>query len=272
MALVCGGLHIEEHADKAAEAWLRECRQRGVAVASLCNGAHVLARAGLLKDRRCTIHWENYPGFAERFRTTSVSMGLYDVDGGVHTCAGGTASIDMMLDVVGHDCGEAVVASICEQALVDRVRQPTDRQRRPFVARMGWINPAVAKVIETMEDNLSEPIDMGRLAERVRLSRRQVERLFHSEMDCSPARYYMKLRLERARLLLLQTAMPVVEVAVACGFVSASHFSKCFREMYACSPQAKRSLQLVTTAPWLDESVPNARGTRHYGSMLERAA
>ncbi|RFC65885.1 GlxA family transcriptional regulator [Mesorhizobium denitrificans] len=272
MAIVCGGLHIEDHVNRAAEAWLRECRQRAVAIASLCNGAHMLACAGLLEDRRCTIHWENFPGFAERFRSTSVSMVLYDVDGGVHTCAGGTASIDMMLSVIKHDYGEAVVTGVCERALVDRVRQPTDRQRRPFATRVGRINPSVALLIEKMEDNLIEPLDVEQLAAAVKLSRRQIERLFQSEMGSSPARYYMKLRLERARLLLLQTTIPIVEVAVASGFVSASHFSKCYREVYDCSPHATRNLKVVTPAPWPVGTWPEMPNQRHSGALIDRAA
>lgn len=272
MAVICGGLHIEDHVDKAAEAWLRECRQRAVLVAGLCNGAHILARAGLLADRRCTIHWENYPGFAERFRGTAVSMALYDADRGVHTCAGGTAAIDMMLAIVRQDRGEAAVNGVCERALIDRVRPPTDRQRLPFARRLGIINPVVASLVKTMEDNLNEPLAMEQLAQAVKLSRRQVERLFQSEMGCSPARYYMKLRLERARLLLLQTTIPVVEVAVATGFVSASHFAKCYREFYDCSPQATRNARTEASAPWSGDPWPGSARRRAAGAFLDRAA
>jgi transcriptional regulator GlxA family with amidase domain len=96
-------------------------------------------------------------------------------------------------------------------------------------------------IIEMMEANLSEPQALINVAHTIGLSRRQVERLFRQEMGRSPARYYLEIRLDRARHLLLQSSMPVVEVAVACGFVSASHFSKCYRELYGRSPQQERA-------------------------------
>lgn len=240
VSVICGGKHVERYADRAAEAWLRECRNRGVAVASLCTGAHVLARAGLLDDRKCAIHWENQPGFIERFPAVNVSTGIYEVDGNIYTCAGGTASFDMMLRIIGRDFGEEVVSGICELALIDRVRDPGERQRLPFAQRVGVQDPTVMKLVEKMEKSLTEPMQVEELTASIGLSRRQVERLFRNELRCSPARYYLKLRLERARLLLVQTSIPVVEVAIACGFVSASHFSKCYREAFRCSPQETR--------------------------------
>lgn len=240
VSVICGGKHVENYADRAADAWLRECRNRGIAVAALCTGAHTLARAGLLNERKCAIHWENHPGFAERFRATNVSTGIYEVDSNIYTCAGGIATLDMMLHIIRRDFDERVVNGICELALVDRVRPPGDRQRVPFAKRVGVQDPTVMKLVEKMEQNLTEPMQVEELTTSVGLSRRQVERLFRNELRCSPARYYLKLRLERARLLLVQTAIPIVEVAIACGFVSASHFSKCYRETFRCSPQETR--------------------------------
>lgn len=240
VSVICGGKHVERHIDRAADAWLRECRNRGVAVAGLCTGAHVLAKAGLLDERKCAIHWENQPGFAERFGAANASSGIYEVDGNIYTCAGGTASFDMMLHIIGRDFDESVVSGICELALVDRVRDPGERQRLPFAQRIGVRDPIVLKLVEKMEKSLTEPMQVEELTASIGLSRRQVERLFRNELRCSPARYYLKLRLERAQLLLVQSTMPVVEVAIACGFVSASHFSKCYRETFGCSPQEAR--------------------------------
>lgn len=273
MAVVCGGKRVEEHCDRNLDAWLRECRQRGVAVAGICNGAHILARAGLLADRRCTIHWENFPGFTEQFRSSQVSLRLFDADGGVHTCAGGTAAFDMMADVVKGDHGDAVVAGICERALVDRVRSATERQRLPFAKRVGDIHPVVKELVEKMENNLSDPIQIDKLATTSKLSRRQIERLFRAEMGCSPARYYVKLRLERARLLLLQTSIPIVEVAIASGFLSASHFSRCYRETFHCSPQETRSMRIDTApATWSDKPRRMRKPAARIEALMENAA
>jgi transcriptional regulator GlxA family with amidase domain len=241
MVLVCSGINVEKFNNKAVHAWLREAFNRNVQVASLCTGAHILAQAGLLNGKRCAIHWENLPGFSEAFPEVEVYADLYEVDGNIHTCAGGTASLDMMLNLIGQDFDDNLVNRICEQALTDRVRGQADRQRLPLRARLGVQNAKVLSIIEVMEANLAEPLSLLEIAEDAGLSRRQIERLFRQEMGRSPARYYLEIRLERARHLLVQSTMPVVEVAVACGFVSASHFSKCYREIYNRSPQQERA-------------------------------
>lgn len=240
MAIVCSGIDVEKYQNKSAFAWLREEYNRGVAIGGLCTGAHILAAAGLLSNKRCAIHWENLPGFSEAFPKANVFADLFEVDQNIYTCAGGTAALDMMLKLIGDDFDESLVNRVCEQVLTDRVRSPTDRQRLPLRARLGVQNSKVLTIIELMEANLSEPLSLIEIADHVDLSRRQIERLFRTEMGRSPARYYLEIRLDRARHLLIQSSMPVVEVAVACGFVSASHFSKCYRELYARSPQQER--------------------------------
>ena len=240
IVFVCSGINVEKYSNRSVFAWLHEEYNRGVGVGGLCTGAHVLAAAGLLSNRRCAIHWENLPGFSEAFPKANVFADLYEVDQNIYTCAGGTAALDMMLKLIGDDFDEALVNRVCEQVLTDRVRSPTDRQRLPLRARLGVQNAKVLSIIELMEANLSEPLSLIEIADHVGLSRRQIERLFRQEMGRSPARYYLEIRLDRARHLLIQSAMPVVDVAVACGFVSASHFSKCYRELYARSPQQER--------------------------------
>lgn len=238
--IVCAGKNVEMHRDRIAEAWLRECHNRGTAIGSLCTGAHVLANAGLLNDRRCSIHWETIPGFMERFLDTEVALGIYHLDDDIFTCAGGTASFDMMLHIIERDFGQAVASGVCELALVDHPRAPESRQRLPFAQRVGTRNPRVLAMIAEMEKNLGEPRKIEELLASAGRSRRQLERLFKNELGFSPARYYLKLRLERAKLLLLQTSLPIVDVAIACGFVSGSHFSRCYRVEYGCSPDETR--------------------------------
>lgn len=240
MVVVCSGLRIESYREKPVFGFLREMHSRGIGIGGLCTGAYVLARAGLLSGRRCAIHWENLPGFAEAFPAANVFADLFEVDGNIYTCAGGTAALDMMLHLIGEDFGDALVSRVCEQFLTDRVRSQGDRQRLPLRARLGVHNPKVLSIVELMEANLSEPLSLADLARRVGLSRRQVERLFDQEMGRSPARYYLEIRLDRARHLLMQSSLAVFDVAVACGFVSASHFAKCYRELYARSPQQER--------------------------------
>ncbi|RUT83570.1 GlxA family transcriptional regulator, partial [Mesorhizobium sp. M7A.T.Ca.US.000.02.2.1] len=172
MAIVCSGINVERYQNKSAFAWLREEYNRGVAVGGLCTGAHILAAAGLLSNKRCAIHWENLPGFSEAFPKANVFADLFEIDQNIYTCAGGTAALDMMLKLIGDDFDENLVNRVCEQVLTDRVRSPTDRQRLPLRARLGVQNSKVLTIIELMEGNLSEPLSLIEIADHVDLSRR----------------------------------------------------------------------------------------------------
>ncbi|MDQ0316941.1 transcriptional regulator GlxA family with amidase domain [Amorphus orientalis] len=240
MVFVCSGIGVETLDTRNVRPWLRQLRTAGVTVGGLCTGAWVLAEAGLLDGKRCAIHWETLPAFSERFPEANVFADLFEVADNMYTCAGGTAALDMMFSLINTDHGEGVVNRICEQCLADRVRNPHDRQRLPLRARLGVHNTKLLFIIELMEANIDEPLSLVDIAGYVGLSRRQIERLFRTGLGMSPARYYLEVRLDRARHLLLQSNMPIVDVAIACGFVSASHFSKCFREMYGQSPAQTR--------------------------------
>lgn len=243
MAIVCADQNVEDHCNKSVESWLRECRRHRVHMGAFGAATYVLAKAGLLEHRRCAIHWEKLPSFIESFAHTVVDACIYEVDQDIWTCAGGSTSFDMMLHLIEQKFGAKVVAGVCEQALVDRVRSPSERQRLPLSPRYGVRNEKVVKVVEQMAMHLAEPLSLHQLSADAGLSRRQLERLFRHQFDCTPARYYLRLRLERAKLLLSQSTIPVMNIAMACGFVSASHFSKKFRQENGLLPHAIRKLR-----------------------------
>ena len=166
---------------------------------------------------------------------------LFEIDRKRITCAGGTAAIDMMLHRMWAQHGQDLAVAVSEQLLHDRIRNPGDHQRMALGVRLGVRHPKLLAAIKAMEENLEEPLTRGELADMASLSTRQLERLFRKYMNRSPARYYLELRLNKSRLLLLQTPMPVIDVALACGFVSASHFSKCYRDFFGKTPRQERS-------------------------------
>lgn len=238
--IVCGGLNIQTHSDRATESWLREYKQSGCMIGSLCTGAYILGQAKLLGERKCVIHWENAASFGEQFHDASVRAALFEIDNGIATCAGGMAAFDMMLYLIQQEHGEEIVAAICERAIVDRIRNPGDRQRSILTSHVNRQNQVVTTLIERMQESLTDPIPVKDILSGIGLTRRQVERIFQQELHISPAKYYMKLRLERARLLLHQTNTPIVDIAMASGFSSASHFSKAYRDFYGHSPHRAR--------------------------------
>jgi len=236
--VLCTGAGVEHYQDKELFGWLRRADRSGAAIGALCTGAHILARIGLLDGHKCTIHWENLPGFVEDFPEIEVTADLFEVDQKRLTCSGGTAALDLMLHLIAEKHGNEIATN--EQCLQDRIRQSHDHQRVPYRVRMGVHNPKLINAIEMMESNIEEPLNQELLARYIGLSRRQLERLFRKHLGRTPAQYYLELRLERARHLLYQTSMPIMNVAFACGFVSASHFSTCYRQKYGRTPRAER--------------------------------
>ena len=253
MTLVYGGGDTDISVP-VLEAWIRESYSRKVKIGGICGGTFTLARAGILNRRRCSLHWALAPAFSETFPTVELSRSIVEIDQGIYTAAGGASLFDMMMIIIGEDFGETTVANTCELAIVDRVRSPGERQRIPLTRRLNIQNETVLNVIAAMEANLVEPLSPERLCKHIGLSRRQIERLFNIHMGCSPARFYTRLRLERARLMLLKTGLPVIEIAVACGFISSSHFSKSYREEYGESPGETRT--------------PRAGAPQHSGGVI----
>lgn len=244
MIFVCSGLDVQQHTDGGILKHLRRLSTHGTQVGAVCTGAYILAKAGLLNGYRCTIHWENLSSFAEEFPDIEIIAELYEVDRTRYTCAGGTAAIDMMLHLITSHAGHKVAAAAADQMIHHRIREGSEGQRMALRARLGVSHPKLLAVISEMEENLEAPLNCGDLASNVGLSTRQLERLFRKYMDQAPTRYYLKLRLDRARYMLLQTSMPILDVALACGFVSASHFSKCYREYFKRTPSEERRVVL----------------------------
>lgn len=238
--VVCSGLEVREGSTRGVLSWLRTQSRRGARMGAVCTGAHILAKTGLLDGKRCTIHWENQAAFAEEFPETELSNMLYCTDGGVFTCAGGTASADMMLQLISEEHGSDLGALVADAMVHAPIRTDTDEQRLSVPARIGVRHPKLVSIIQTMEQNTEEPISPSELAKGVNMSTRQLERLFRRYLNRSPKRYYMELRLEKARNLLLQTDMTVINVALACGFTSPSHFSKCYRNHFERTPYRER--------------------------------
>jgi AraC family transcriptional regulator, glycine betaine-responsive activator len=243
--VVCGGLNIHHHCDKRLMGWLRKLSRRGHDIGAVCTGAHVLAEAGVLDGYACTIHWENIPGFSEAFPDIKVTGSLFEIDRDRFSSAGGTTALDLMLALIASQHGADLAASVAEAILHSPIRHHSEHQRMSLPARIGARHPKLVGIIEEMESNLEEPLSPSLLAKQAGLSTRQLERLFRRYLDRSPKRYYLELRLKKARSLLLQTDMSVINVALACGFSSPSHFSKCYRAFYGRTPYRERGVPVV---------------------------
>jgi transcriptional regulator GlxA family with amidase domain len=237
---VCGGNNIHLIDDEAGINWLRQLDKSATLLGAICTGSYLLAKAELLNGYRCTIHWENLASAREQYPQLVISPELFEMDRNRYTCAGGTAPIDMMLCEIRERYGAGLATRISEQFMLERIRGKNDRQRVPLTQRIGASQPKLTEAVSLMEANIEEPMTLDELSHHVGLSRRQLERLFQRYLHCVPTRYYLELRLERARQLLLQTSMPIVDIALARGFISAPHFSKCYRDTFSLPPRDER--------------------------------
>ena len=241
--IICGGINVKDHTSKAILNWLRREARRGVHIGALCTASYVLAKAGLLNGKTATIHWENYDSFEEEFDEVALSKSVFVVDENRSSSAGGIASIDLILRFVSDDLGQDLANTVADQLIYNAIRTERDGQRLSIPTRIGVRHPKLSLVIQMMENNIEEPISPSILAREVGMSTRQLERLFRRYLNRSPKRYYMELRLQKARNLLMQTEMSVINVALACGFASPSHFSKCYRSHYNTTPYRERGSQ-----------------------------
>ncbi len=233
--------HPLQHYSAALGRHLRQAAERGSGLGAIDTGCYVLAEAGLLQGASVTLHWEAIAAFRERYPGIAVQdQARYTLAPGLMTSAGGTASVDLMLEVIATDLGRDVALQVSEQLVSGWVRERGEHQRLQVSARYQVHNAKVVRAISLMEQHLEDPLSSDALARQLGVTRRQLERLFQEHMDCSPANFYLRLRLERARHLLRQSSMSVIDIGLACGFASASAFSRAYRRAFATAPREDR--------------------------------
>ena len=232
--------------------WLREQAVGGALLGGLGCGAAWLAEAGLLAGYRATVHHAQVAWLGERHPHTVFSSSVYEIDRDRLSCGPGTASLDLMIAWLASQHGDAIVAPLLAHLGLERLRGRDERQRAPAVVQVR--NAKVTEAVALMEANLHEPLPTDEIARLVGVSRRQLERLFKQHLDDMPSRYYIELRLARARRLLRHSGQSVLQIALACGFASASHFSNAYRARFGRTPRDERSPR---AADWKAHRTPS---------------
>ncbi|MDR3465817.1 MAG: GlxA family transcriptional regulator [Xanthobacteraceae bacterium] len=238
--IVCAGGNPAAFDDGKAIAWLRRLARTGCAVGGVSGGPFILARAGILDGVRCTIHWEHLPAFTEAFPHLVSTRTLFEIDRGRLTCGGGVAALDMMHAIIRRDHGQALAARVSDWYLQTAVRLGDSTQRISLPERVGTNSRSLLLAIGAMERQLSSPLPRQALARTANVSVRQLERLFAKHLGVTIDQHYGSLRLARARVLLRQTGLPVVQIGAECGFLNASHFAKVYRAAFGLPPSKDR--------------------------------
>jgi len=240
VVFVCAGGNPATFDHKPTFARLRALASSGVAVGGMSGGAYILARAGLLERRRCTVHWEHIPALVEEFPELRLERTLYVFDHDRLTCAGGLAAFDMMAALIASRHGDKLAMAVSEWYLRTHSRSGEESQRVSLRERYRVANVRVLRVLALMEERIETPLSREALAAAAGVTLRQLERLFASHLNESLSQHYLGIRLKQARKLIRQTSLSVLEVAVACGFVASGHFSRVYRERFGHPPSHER--------------------------------
>lgn len=235
------GINMQDHVEPDVVAFFRHERARGTPLGAICSGAYLFARAGFLNGMKAAIHWEYHDLMTEEFPEVELVRNVFVAKSKIITASGGTAAADLMLHLIGDTHGSELATAVADQMVYNAVREGTAAQRVSLQSRLGTRNPHLMRAIALMEQNLEDPLSTAEIAQDLGISTRQLERLFGKYLNTSPKTHMMQMRLHRARHLLVQTEQSVTEIAMACGFRSASHFSKVYRGLFGQSPLTQRS-------------------------------
>jgi transcriptional regulator GlxA family with amidase domain len=240
LLLVCAGGNPTRFNDKRTFTWLRKLAARGVIIGGVSGGPVILAKAGLLNGRRCTVHWEHAPALQEAFPDIALTRSLFEIDRDRITCSGGVAGLDMMIALISRDHGYELGAAVSDWFLHTHIREGGKPQRMDLRFRLGIADDNLLAVLKAMEANLENPLPRARLAKLAGLSIRQLERSFRDKLGQGVHERYLGLRLARSLQLLRETSLSILEVALATGFASGSQFSRSFRRAFGHPPRDAR--------------------------------
>jgi transcriptional regulator GlxA family with amidase domain len=240
IVFVCAGGNPAIFEDRRVFAWLRRLARKGVTIGGISGGPYILAKAGLLGERRATLHWEHLPAFREAFPDVELVPSLFEIDGNRITCSGGISALDMMVALIERDHGRQLAASVGDWFLHTHIREGMGPQRMDPRYRLGVADEKLISVLRSMEMSLETPRPRALLAREAGISLRQLERLFRHHIGRGIHGHYRCLRLERARQLLRETTLPVLDVALATGFASASQFARAYRRAFGEPPSETR--------------------------------
>jgi len=242
LIIICAGIsNPQEYKSKIVLDWIRKLARNGCALGAVSTGAEILANAGVLDGYRCTIHWENEESFRENHPDAILTGGIYELDRNRITAAGGIASLDMMLSWISRTNGEFFASAIAEQFIHDHLRMPTQNQRNVEIQLVQRRSPRLAKAMQLMLANSEEILSSKEISKQVGISTRQLERLFSKYRQKSLHQYYLESRLEKARHLILHTGMSLLQVSIATGFSSQSHFTRCYKNLFKITPSSERN-------------------------------
>lgn len=240
--IVFGGASFRADSTPAVVGWLRGQARTGATVGGVGGAAYTLAQAGLLGQRKVAAHWSYKAALREAHPGINVCSSIFNIDGRAMTCAGGVSTLDLMLQLIAEDQGRDVATWVADRLVCSTPRTSQHCQTIAEHCRTGVRHEKLSRALELMQNELEDPWSPAEVAAMVGISTRQLERLFSKYLNATPKVFYTRLRLENARILLQQTNMKIIEVALANGFNTAAHFARVYRSHFGVSPHTERGL------------------------------
>jgi transcriptional regulator GlxA family with amidase domain len=238
---VVASIGVSDYRNAQVFDFLRRYAATGLTLGGISLGTMILARAGLLDRRRCTIHWEALRELAEEFPSLDVSRDIYCIDGDRMTCSGGTAAIDMMLELIARQHGHQMAGEVADQFIHTRMRTAQESQKMAIQWRYGVEDRRIVNAITLMEQNIERPIPMKTIASLAGISPRTFERMWLKHFSVRPSQFYLELRLKAAQKLIRESTWSLFDIAMHCGFASPSHLGRCYKQCFGKTPGQERA-------------------------------
>ncbi len=241
MVVVNASWTPEAFQDRQLQSWLKFASRQGMMLGGLDTGAFVLAYAGLLERHSAVVHYEHSAAFAELFPALRTEETLYSIDRRRFSCCGGVAAIDLALELIQRQNGIELANAAARYIFHQRLRDAGETQIPRRLQPVGYQVPdKLREAILLMERNIEEPLTQDELAAYLDLSVRQVQRIFKQYIGVTPVRYYLNVRLDRARGLVTQTEMPIMDISALCGFARPEQFSRAYSLRFDITPMRDR--------------------------------
>lgn len=235
-----GGFGTRAGSSGPLVAAFRRAAKAARAVGGVEAGGWLVARAGLLDGRAATTHWEDLEDFSAAFPGVDVRPDRYVIDGPVFTTGGASPTFDLMLHLIRSRLGMAVALDVASVFIYDQARAATDAQPLVSLGRLDGYDPRLAQAIRLMESHVDRPLPVSAIALRAGVTARTLEKIFAAAIGETPGAYYLRLRLNAARRLVLDTAEPMADIAARSGFSSSAAFSRAFSRTFGKSPATMR--------------------------------
>lgn len=239
LVFVVAGHEISRLRQPRLDAWLVRQARADRGLGGISNGAFVLASNGLLDDYLATTHWEDFESFCLLYPEVRARYQRFVIDRRRLTCAGGSATLDLFIEIVRQDLGNEIAHKIARQMLLQEESLATAGN---LVGRQAATrcSPPVQRALALIEAGVGQAITVSELAERVGVGRRELLRLFRRELNSAPSRVLAGRRLDRARSLILNTRLPMARISDAVGFSSQSHLTSSYRAAFGITPAQQR--------------------------------